>query len=348
MILAVRRRSGVVLAGAFLVLVSCNALTGAGDLRVGSEDGVSEGGAAGEAGANGEAGASGGDGGATEDGASFDASVRPTLAECGTDRVCLPSTNGWTPALYVIVPTSSACPAEWPQKNTYRTSGGGSCSCNCAPTSGSCDGPLEVRNGPNCSGAATTVSFASGVCTARAALGAPLSLRAKPTNPPTACAGTPRNDLDPPESAMTCSGAVAEASAACGSGEVCVPKPASGFPLPSALACIARAGDVPCPAELPYRIVVGDDVQDQRSCAASCTCKTTDCTDGKLEAFVNEGCTTGVGDFDVDGDCVNAGSANAMAYKYTRDPGCKVDQRPAVLGRETVIAPRTLCCARPF
>lgn len=338
-----RRALAAVLGGALLSVVACNALTGVGDLGVGGDRGV--GGTGSDAGrlpdgAFAEGGGNG-DGGAVPP-------VTPSLAKCGDKALCLPNGNGWSPALHLLAGVGSTCPAEWPDRAEYKTPGGGSCDCKCVPNGPACDGPLEARSGAVCNGPVISVPVPpDGNCVQAPALPTPVALMAL-GEPPSSCGSAVGSALAPPQPATTCSGATATTSPSCDPGEVCVPEAGSVVGIPMGLSCIAHDGEVACPQNLPVRVVVGASVNDGRSCSTSCSCESTSCKDGKLEAFGGETCTNLLRTFEVDGKCKLTSAPAAQSFRYTPAAGCKVKQAPQVLGTQTVQAPRTLCCVAPF
>jgi hypothetical protein len=338
-----------IVAGALSGAAACTAISGANELGIAGsspEDRV-DGGSAADGSSN------GGEGGLAADGAVVGEGgpppgppIDPSLAACGEGSICLTNASGWTPVVSMLA--AQGCPATWPTRTVYQTSGGGGCDCDCAPASGSCGGQISTRGGPACTGAPTTQSILGDAsCTSLPGVALPVAFMAQPTNAPTSCTGTAAARLGAPRPASVCSGATLAASDACKSDEACVPK--TGFPQ-GAINCVAHDGDIACPAKLPIRTVVGASVTDGRSCGNTCTCDTNGCAGGKLQAFTNADCTSSIRTVDVDGSCTTSGQslANATAYRYTASTGCKVKQPPAMMGTETVASPRTLCCSFGF
>lgn len=343
------------LVGGLGLLAACNALTGVSDLVTtadaadgGGSTGTSGSGGTSGGGTSGGGGASGSSGTSGAGGSSGTSGVivpDATLNTCGVKKqVCLPSSDGWMPALSLVTPTSM-CPSDWPQQRSYQRSGGGGCSCDCAPTGGSCAGTVFTRSGPACGGAPVDFPAVSGQCTeltAQASL--PVAFLPHPSGAaPTGCTAAVFDDLDPPTTASICSGATGVMDPACATGELCVPKPGG---IASAFTCIVHDGDVPCPKKLTIRTVLGTDVKDGRSCGSTCSCAPSGCNGGTLEAFATPACGTSLRKAAVDGTCTVAGAPLAGAsYRYTAPSGCDVKTAAPILGSETVTAPRTLCCA---
>jgi hypothetical protein len=334
------------LMGVATSMLACNAITGASDLATGT----------GEVGADGGTATGGprsdGDSGVQSDaegGTGSEPAIAPSLASCGTGSICLPSTSTWSPALSLVTDVSS-CPASWPMRTSYKTSGGGSCDCSCAPNAGSsCGGAIVSKSGTACGGTPTTYSPPTvGGCEVLATpLSLPISLTAAPDKPPSSCTGTVSSKLEAPRNTSVCTGATPASSTECKADEVCLPKPGL---MQGAISCIMHDGEVACPSRMPVRRVVGSSVSDGRSCGTTCTCETNGCAGGKVETFSTTDCMSSVRSLDVNGSCTINGTplTNVVAYEYTPSSGCAVKDAPAVLGTENVTAPRTLCCAFGF
>ena len=342
---------------ASLLAVGCNALNGSGDLNLGDGTGtgaLADGGRPGDgASGGGEGGATGPDGSVTtgEGSSPFnpDAGIDPKLKACGMNLVCLPDAGGWIPASFLLAGDGqSGCPAEYPQANVLRQSGGGGCSCDCAPSGGSCAGSVNSKSGPACGGQANNLPVTPNACTTlTAALPVPVAFLPHPGGPPpTACGASVSNHLDPPQSATFCTGAVPAASAGtCDPGELCVTKP---MIFTGGLSCIVHDGDIACPSRLPFRTVVGATVTDGRSCGSLCSCQSEPCG-GTIEAFSDALCMTSVRSVDVDGTCNTAGApVSGASYRFTPSSGCGVKMAAAVLGTETYTGAQTLCCSFGF
>ena len=355
----VAERSRPLAASPFLLVLlsvaACNVLNGAGDLNIGpglGEGTLADGGRIGDGASGGGEGGGGGDGGGTtgDDGGFIsDAGINPKLKSCGMNQVCLPNADGWTPALFGLAGgPGGACPADYPQQNKLKTSGGGNCNCNCTPSSGSCAGSVDSRSDLACGGALTNLPVQSGACTPLVAtLPLPVAFTARPNGPaPASCGGTVAPQLRGPQPATFCTGAVPAAGGSCTDpGEICVKQ--AGI-LTGSLTCIVHDGDIACPNRLSFRTLVGTAITDGRSCGTSCSCKAEACG-GTLEAFSDPACATAVRTVNVDGTCTMAGAdMSGASYRYTPSLGCGVSVPANVLGSETVTAPRTLCCSIGF
>lgn len=336
------------------LLGACNALTGAGDLGIRDTDSgilTTDGGTDPLTDASGDGGTPVGDGGGPGDASIV--VITPSLAACGTGRVCLADTAGWSPALQPLTTApGSACPTDWPTMTTSKRSGGGRCECNCAPDVDTCGGNIALKTGATCAGVMVTAGFVTdGGCTASStAIPNPASLTASGT-PPKACKAAVVDNLDhSPDDIVTCSGAMTTMSMSCKSGEVCVPKPVPGmFGLPSGSLCMAHDGEANCPLNLPNRVVTGTAIADGRTCGPSCACAPrTTCNGGTVESFTNDACTGSSRKYSVDGTCLMVTSNNPLGYRYTTDLGCAVTTPAQVVGKETIAGPRTFCCAGLF
>ena len=332
-------------------LAACNALTGVGDLDLtgGSSGGPNDGILRDDAGRPIDA--AGLDGGSSGDGGAGDIVVTPTLAACGEQRVCLPSTKGWVPAAfpYLGFGPAATCPLGWPTKTPYQREGSGGCTCLCtANGSGSCAGPIEVKNGPACSSAAVSIAVAAdGGCAATQTFANGVAVTPKPSAPPATCGGQVANDLDEPMPSIGCTGAAPIESTACGGGEICVPKPSTSV-ADGVLTCIQHDGEVECPTRLPFRVLVGSSIDDRRTCSPSCSCKPNGCNDGRLEVFENNDCSGNSYRVTTDGTCKPIGATQVQGLSYQPGTGCGVDQPAKVEGTQVITGARTFCCAFPF
>ncbi|MBX3224090.1 MAG: hypothetical protein KF795_26480 [Labilithrix sp.] len=338
--------------GAIAGVSACNAITGASDLGISSDDALADGGPSGRGNGN----PNGGDGGGTRDGGGNGnggddsglppAAISPSLATCGLGNICMTNAEGWSPLLSLTTALGGGCPAGWPTRSEHKTSGGGGCSCECTPTSGSCGASIASRGGAACTGPSTSHAIAGdGSCsTALPGFALPVAFAwADTTNAaPKGCTGKVSSNLSPPRTTITCGGAAPTQNAACKDDEVCVPKGS----ILQGTNCLVHDGEVACPANLPRRTVIGTSIAEGRSCETTCACETNGCAGGTLRAFANPDCTSPLRTIDVDGTCAMSGQSleTAASYRYTASSGCKVKQAPAVLGTETVSAPRTICC----
>lgn len=278
----------------------------------------------------------------------------PTLASCGTTRICLPNTDGWSPAL--VTGASSSCPSDWPSSTALQTASAGSCGCDCVANGGTCDGTLLAGSGTNCKQSTSNSWAASpgdGSCFSASLVTmvpSPFSLKPDPSaaNRPTACSGTVVPSFAPPTNVVTCAGATSTNDAACGRGEACLPT----FDTPKGHAnCIRHDGDVACPKELSTRIVVAASVTEGRGCEGACTCAANACLGGKLELYNGADCVPAnlLRTFITDGTCDTTSPAigpiiGVMSGRYFASSGCAVVEKPKVTGSPKLAAPTTFCC----
>lgn len=341
-------------------VVACNALNGSGDFNIGDISGgvpAMDGGRGGDgASATGDGGISGADGGGTDvdgdGGFDPDAGIDPKLNSCGSNLVCLPDVDGWSPAVFLVAGggggQNGVCPPEYPVANDVHVSGGGTCNCNCSAAGGSCAGSVDSMSGPLCAGAATNLAVTTDACTTLTAdLPLPVAFVAHPSGTtPTSCGATVATQLNKPRPARYCTGAVpATTGGMCDPGEICVKRPMG---IAGTLACIVHDGDIACPNALALRTLLGSTITDGRSCSNTCTCKQVPCG-GTLEAFSDALCATQVRSVNVDGTCTTAGAAmSGASYRYTHSSGCGVNMPATILGSETYTSPQTLCCTLAF
>ena len=355
----VRRVAAVLLASVVLTAAACNSLTGADDLAVldHASEPSGDGGSSGTSGTSGTSGSSGTtDSGTTDSGTTDDGGLAPApdfkLGSCGSNLLCVPNTDGWSPLASFLTLGGNACPAEWPTAASYQTSGGGSCVCTCGPQGGSCAGSVTIKSGVACTGPTTILALTSGTCTdppmpTTVTLPASFSPHLS-GSAPTSCTATVKQTLNGPRTANTCSGVVGVPSDKCEAGEICVRRASSAGSLLQT--CLVHDGEVGCPQKLPNRKVIATAVADGRSCGTSCACSPTSCSNGAtLEAYSAAGCSSSVRTVNVDGTCITAGAApSGPSYFYTPGTGCGVTTPAPVLGKETYTGARTLCCGFGF
>jgi hypothetical protein len=112
--------------------------------------------------------------------------------------------------------------------------------------------------------------------------------------------------------------------------------------------CVAKAGDVACPASFPVKHLVGAKANITCSSCGACTVDGT-CT-GTLSFYIDQNCTQGKRDFPVDGTC-NSNDAFGISYRsYTfkgslQKAGCSGQPMPST-GTATLDQPATLCCQK--
>ena len=298
-----RRSLGGLVTGAVVALVlACGGVGGgagsrqdaAGDGAT-SEDSATSGDSASDAPGDGPTDAGRGD--ANGD-AGADADAGPTCT--GTDRVCAPSVpGGWAlVGLYAgssadAVPDCVGGAAALFDARAGLVAPPATCS-SCevgAPASpGFCAGTLSLYPMVNCAGAPTnSLPAPAPTCSLT---NTAVSMRFTPQNIPGTCPPAPPQVpvVDPPvwqTSARGCDSPAVEG--ACGSGLVCVTKPAA--PLVNR-ACVWNAGDVACPnAAYADRHVYYQGYADARDCSACAVAYEGDCTQRRMDLRGGPGCS---------------------------------------------------------
>lgn len=283
---------------------------------------------------------------ATTDAPPIEPPLTPTLATCGTNGLCLPVAQGWSPVAFLVVvkPPALTCPSNWPTLTERKWQPPGGCERTCKASSGSCAGSIDIGSGANCSTPSGNVSsvFTDGTCSNTTPnVPSPVSFTAHPTNPPTACKGTVSRSFPTPVPGGVCTGATLPKDAACAADEVCAPPSGSG------MRCLMHDGEVACPANLSTRLVTGTKIEDNRSCGATCKCGPNNCADGQLSLYDNYNCFMNNPKrvAPTDGTCDTKNTAfQSVSVTYKAGTGCKVTEPPTVLGTEKIDAPTTICC----
>lgn len=303
------------------------------------------------------------------DGALGDASTSTVAADAGPDGGlcgrCTP--QGWSPILRNIRSSTASpepCPTGWmPFGAAPVVYGGltvpspGCTSCACGPPNGvTCDVESQSCTGDaldqSCSNSVSMSPIARGdgacvtfsvdyICsyalaTASRAIGGSCSESGGALMPFTWASA---HDLCEPSVRGACSDSM------------CVPPPGGTY-LPTL--CVARSGDLGCPAGFPTRTLVHRGATDERSCAA-CTCGSPkgascaatvtfyacpDCMGASLEVPVSGACTPA-------GNGINCGGgASLRSARYTGavSPGRCTPSAASESGTVTPTEPWTVCC----
>jgi hypothetical protein len=320
-------------AGVFAALFSlaaCNAINGASDLAVGESAPRKD--AAAEA-----APPEPDDGGTTG------------AVSCGDQRVCLTTPSGWSPLVLVQGAANALCPTTWAQKTPVKAVRGTStCSCRCGPTfgSGSCEAAVTVVSGnAACTAAgpsADVTASPDGGCTPVSLPAFTSSARAKVAGQaPTSCGPQLAIDAPQPIDVALCAGADVTTSPKCRAEESCVPAVSRGARL-----CIARDGEIACPAGGWTRWSTGTNPSDTRACEG-CTCAVdpAGCSKGELAFFSQDGCTGANGSIPTDDACKpSTVTAASKSVRFRASTGCTVTQEPRVAGALAFTGARTVCC----
>lgn len=130
----------------------------------------------------------------------------------------------------------------------------------------------------------------------------------------------------------------------CEESEVCAPKNANSFRNQ----CIYKAGEQLCPESIfSERLVVFEDIQDERSCSA-CSCTpdlSQKCGSSLLMSVLDQTCSSATPE--PLAGCVDGNRGGATVY-YDVDPSthqCKLATPPAVVGEAVATGALTICCA---
>jgi len=282
-----------------------------------------------------DGGTSGGDGGSSSDGGGGDASQT-----CGTSQ-CPAVPDGFE---LVRLASDGTCPSGWSAASlvTSPTAGDGACGCGCNVTPPDCNGSgnvtreLDYSSTPTCNYAATTFLGTQGACSPVDDL--VLQGYHYQTNPlaPTGGSCTYQTTIDKTKLGSTpatvCSPPANCPGAVCG-GDV----------------CLAKDGDVDCPAPFSTKTLVGTaaDAQCSDCSTASCTLSAT-CT-GTFKVFTDTQCTQGEVDFTADGTCTAVPTSDIGpydSYSYTGSVASATCGGPAPTSTATATldGPKTICC----
>ncbi|MBM4376786.1 MAG: hypothetical protein FJ095_17020, partial [Deltaproteobacteria bacterium] len=234
------------------------------------------------------------------------------------------------------------------------------CSCG-APKGVACNvASFQLFGADQCMGGGGGLTIAANTCVAFVSMTDPRSVRwATAPAAGGVCIGKAAAPPKVPplswSTRMRACGAAA-LGAGCG-GDVCAPRPAEGF-APGA--CIAQAGDVPCPGpEYPLRQVYYRDVDDSRTCT-DCDCTAPQgmtCT-GALSLATDAQCGVDVTTMSTVGECAPLGpdptpppqpsvyqTLRSVVYASGPSVGGSCSPIPSVpVGAATPLDPVTVCC----
>ncbi|MEM6992045.1 MAG: hypothetical protein AAF721_16160 [Myxococcota bacterium] len=218
------------------------------------------------------------------------------------------------------------------------------CDCDCdSPTGFSCDAGTVTRHSlASCAGTETTINLDANICVATNWSG----WFDMTSDPPTGGSCNPTLSETIPETSWTtdariCAGT--DTGDACPGDGICVPN--SGDPFSPDI-CIARAGDVPCPAGAYInRTLLHADLDDTRECT-TCTCgDVTGNCNGLVNLYSGANCNGLVGG--VGGpNCNSAGGNTVLSTRFTT-PNPIVSCEPQggeFQGDAVETEPLTICC----
>jgi hypothetical protein len=261
---------------------------------------------------------------------------------CNAGFACVDGTpEGWT-ELALADTARPPCPSGYTGSADVRVvqgDGAHSCKCDCA---GACTGSITVAKGTDATCASGTETFTqntNGNCTAK---NVDLSAFAALTTP-TAGACTP-NDVatkSSPTNGRTCVPPPRKGGGGCTGTQRCLQKPA-GFAL-----CVAKPGNVECPAVFTKQRRTGTNAADPRACTG-CSCTSSGACSSEVDFWTQPNCN-GTVDAKLttaaNGACGPASALNnARAYKSRTVSGC-VELTPSIAGGVISFEnEQTICC----
>lgn len=311
----VERRQNLVCLGALssvAMIAGCGALIGLDDLtRTGDLDAsvVEEGGSPGEGG-------------------------NPDVigSGCASGYDCVLAPPGWQPIAFDSNGRSS-CPGDDSARADIQAQQNGNTQCTCTCSGTNCNGGTDIYLGTgSCPGSPTASGSLNQACKTI-------------TNPGTdftnyrITGGTPGGACTPsvPNFPAPTNGRICTSKRTCPGG-ACAPK-GNGFQ-----SCIQQSGDQTCPQGFHNKWVVGDSINDSRTCAG-CTCGSPSCR-VQVSFWNNPNCN-GNADFTAssDGGCqTTAGQQTARTFTSTLSTSCSVVTQPTLQGTRNVSGQSTVCC----
>ena len=284
-------------------------------------------------------------------------------SDCVPEVVCVPSPPaGWGTPSYVYVRPSTDPAGDCGTLDSGDTLQGGltpgahECTCTCGQaSSGICGVPsVTLHADAACSSIAIGSTTGQSCQPLTASIGTIGSIATHEVS--VSSQGICSSFVDPKIDGATWSQSVdvcssASAFAGCTSGHACVPRSPASF---ESSACIARAGDVPCPVG-PYasRRVFYQGASDTRDCSvAGCACGVASgahCS-GTVNVHSTSDCSLTIRSFQLDGTCklANLGPAEGVAIKMTvQGPSggqCPVIGSGTKTGSVSPTGAMTVCC----
>jgi hypothetical protein len=231
------------------------------------------------------------------------------------------------------------------------------CGCACGPSTITCGPPtMAFYNSATCGSSVSCATdlLAPNACTnvderskCVGSLSLDITLLAG-TSTMGSCVAQPTRDV-PPYSwgvqARGCVSTVAPAQVDCASGQICAPKPETGF---GAKLCISHAGDVPCPGGgYGVKHLYYTSVDDTRSCSA-CTCGTP--TGGSCSFSItgysssNSSCTGNAITYPPGTKCAGVQQPGDMRLTIAPTAGSCAASTSSATGTATPTGPVTACC----
>jgi hypothetical protein len=222
-------------------------------------------------------------------GAGASGTVCPTGFGQGTDTVEGPSVGAGACTCGCSIPTPPACPTNGAITNGYDTDGSGTCTST---------GNTYANNGCGTEGQAM-------------AFGPNDHHRFTPPGPDGGSCSAPVTQ-DDTKLTFALHGRVCQPTGAptqCG-GKVCLPPVDPPF-----VACLAAAGDVPCPTSFPNKHLVGTSAS--FTCSQGCTCSIVATCDGMLNYYTSIDCSGPIAfQIQANGQCVATNFGAYASHQY--------------------------------
>lgn len=323
-------------------VVTCNAISGAGDLGIvaGGED-------AAEAASSEPI-----DAGVDE---TIVVPVEPPKACPSAGRQCVPfAPETWDGPLLVYdgeaagIPT---CPTSMAltrvEANGGTPTGSHTCgACSCGPATGvACSATVTQFNSSSCTDVLGSTTAIGSTCFAT--LNNVDSVRVDVASNGGSCAvqgGTPKLAPVTWPSAIKACGAPSLLADGCAAGELCVPEALAPF---KARHCISKQGDETCPSGWDERLIAYRGIDDQRTCSGcGCGAPASQCT-GSLRYYAQDStCTSGLGELStVPLSCKVVGNISGLRVPTLTGSGtCAATGVAKPSGGVTGKDPTTICC----
>jgi len=279
-----------------------------------------------------------------DDGIDNDCNGKTDCADpaCDAGFTCAPAPPAdWRVVAYAEG-RAAACPGGYGAPQDLRAVAGelaASCTCTCTAATACTAGPIALSHGGDgaCSGGASENLAPTNACAKLRGNGFNVSGGLRTTLPgPGTCTPAPPSTGAPVKDARACA-PPARVGGGCGAGQVCVPRPTSGYQ-----ACVAKPGGSACPTGFATVVHAGANATDTRACGA-CTCTTSPCT-AQVALYAANNCP-GAGEAIAASTCASvAASFNARYYKATVAGGCGVASQPTATGNVALTDEQTICC----
>lgn len=245
--------------------------------------------------------------------------------------------------------------AEGPSFMSGMVAPAAACSCRCGnATGGTCMSPLATLHADATCQSPILAAFASEGCSVVHIIGSTQFGGVMAKRPVLTVAGNcvpyANEQVEPlswSEAVTTCEPQAI--GTGCGGNAVCIAKP----PASLTETCYARAGDQPCPAELPEKHVMYEGADDDRGCSAgscACTGATGQVCRGTVRLHTGDSCGHTIRSFDLDDQChpLNLGTELVRSVELvTGNPTggqCTAVGTASTVGSATPHGAHTICC----